>query len=141
MFPISTYCVTAPAGVLAGEVPNRQSRANWPIKIINEAVKYDLSKGAEQAALGFIEVLEQAYAHIGRHPAAGSPRYAHELKPIRTALLAAGSVSSIWSFTSSATITSTFGVFCMDSAPFPSGCAGTTNDPDNRANIGGGIRA
>jgi toxin ParE1/3/4 len=37
------------------------------------------SENAEQAALGFIDALEQAYVHIGRHPATGSPRYAHEL--------------------------------------------------------------
>ena len=30
-------------------------------------------------ALGFIDALEQAYTHIGRHPATGSPRHAHEL--------------------------------------------------------------
>ena len=46
---------------------------------INDAIAYYLSEGAEQAALGFIDALEQAYAHIGRHPAIGSPRYAHEL--------------------------------------------------------------
>ena len=34
---------------------------------------------ARPAALGFIEALEAAYARIGRYPAAGSPRYAHEL--------------------------------------------------------------
>jgi len=28
--------------------------------------------------LGFIDELEKAYAHIGRHAATGSPRYAHE---------------------------------------------------------------
>jgi len=38
-----------------------------------------MAKDAEAAALGFIDALEQAYAHIGRHPATGSPRYAHEL--------------------------------------------------------------
>ncbi len=27
----------------------------------------------------FIEALEHAYAHIGRYPATGSPRYSHEL--------------------------------------------------------------
>ena len=43
---------------------------------IDDAIAYSLSEGAEQAALGFIE---QAYAHISRHPATGSPRYAHEL--------------------------------------------------------------
>jgi toxin ParE1/3/4 len=29
--------------------------------------------------LKFIDALEQALQHIGRHPAIGSPRYAHEL--------------------------------------------------------------
>lgn len=46
---------------------------------IDEAIADYLSEGAEQAAFGFIDALEQAYAHIGRHPASGSPRYAHEL--------------------------------------------------------------
>jgi toxin ParE1/3/4 len=46
---------------------------------IDNAIAYYLSEGAEQAALGFIDALEQAYAHIGRHAATGSPRYAHEL--------------------------------------------------------------
>ncbi len=46
---------------------------------VDEAVDHYLNNGADQAALGFIEALEQAYAHIGRHPASGSPRYAHEL--------------------------------------------------------------
>lgn len=32
-----------------------------------------------QTALGLIDALENAYAHIGRHPATGSPRYAHIL--------------------------------------------------------------
>jgi toxin ParE1/3/4 len=46
---------------------------------IDDAIAYYLSESAEQAAFGFIDALEQAYAHIGRHPATGSPRYAHEL--------------------------------------------------------------
>lgn len=46
---------------------------------VDEAIGHYLSKNAKQAALGFIEALEQAYVHIGRHPATGSPRYAHEL--------------------------------------------------------------
>ena len=46
---------------------------------IDEAIVYYLGEGAEAAALGFIDDLEQAYAHIGRHPSTGSPRYAHEL--------------------------------------------------------------
>lgn len=46
---------------------------------VEDAVSYYLNEEAEQAALGFIDALEQAYSHIGRHPATGSPRYAHEL--------------------------------------------------------------
>ncbi|MBZ4209863.1 MAG: type II toxin-antitoxin system RelE/ParE family toxin [Rhodoferax sp.] len=46
---------------------------------INEIIGYYLGESAEQAAYGFIDALEEAYAHIGRHPATGSPRYAHEL--------------------------------------------------------------
>jgi toxin ParE1/3/4 len=46
---------------------------------VDEAVRYCLGQDAESAALGYIDALEQAYAHIGRHPATGSPRYAHAL--------------------------------------------------------------
>ncbi len=46
---------------------------------VQEAVEHYLSEGAAQAALAFIDALEQAYLHIGRHPSTGSPRYAHEL--------------------------------------------------------------
>jgi toxin ParE1/3/4 len=46
---------------------------------IDEAIAWYLGEGAEQSALGFVAALEQAYANIGRHPASGSPRYAHEL--------------------------------------------------------------
>jgi len=46
---------------------------------IEDALAYYMAEATEAAALGFIDALEQAYAHIGRHPATGSPRYAHEL--------------------------------------------------------------
>jgi toxin ParE1/3/4 len=46
---------------------------------VDEAVAYYLNQSADQAALGFIDALEQAYTHIGRHPATGSPRSQHEL--------------------------------------------------------------
>ncbi|WP_335622249.1 hypothetical protein [Acidovorax carolinensis] len=46
---------------------------------IDAAIAYDLGEDAEQAAFGFIDALEQAYAHISLHPATGSPRYAHAL--------------------------------------------------------------
>lgn len=34
---------------------------------------------APRAAIGLVDALEAAYQHIARAPAAGSPRYAHEL--------------------------------------------------------------
>lgn len=46
---------------------------------VDEAIAWYLSENAPQAALGLINALEQAYAHIARHPATGSTRYAHEL--------------------------------------------------------------
>jgi len=46
---------------------------------VEEIAAYYLSEAAEAAALGFVDALEHAYAHISRHPATGSPRYAHEL--------------------------------------------------------------
>ncbi|MCY1268803.1 ParE toxin of type II toxin-antitoxin system, parDE [compost metagenome] len=46
---------------------------------IDDAIRYYLSEGAEQAALGFIDALERAYKQISRHPESGSSRYAHEL--------------------------------------------------------------
>ena len=46
---------------------------------VDDAVAYYLNEAAESVALGFIDALEQAYAHIARHPGTGSPRYAHEL--------------------------------------------------------------
>lgn len=46
---------------------------------VDKALEYYLDEGGLQVALGFIDALEQAYAHIARHPSTGSPRYAHEL--------------------------------------------------------------
>jgi toxin ParE1/3/4 len=46
---------------------------------VEEAIGYYLSEATVQVALGFVDALEHAYAHVGRHPATGSPRYAHEL--------------------------------------------------------------
>ena len=44
-----------------------------------EVIAHYLEQRAVDAALGFIDALEKAYGRIGRHTAAGSPRYAHEL--------------------------------------------------------------
>lgn len=46
------------------------------LRDVEQAVAYYLDEGAPSAALGLIDALEKAYAHIGRHPATGSPRYA-----------------------------------------------------------------
>ena len=43
------------------------------------AVDHYLREAGEQVALGFLDALERACAHIERHPAAGSSRHAHEL--------------------------------------------------------------
>jgi toxin ParE1/3/4 len=46
---------------------------------VDEAIDYYLSEDAPDAALGFIDALEQAYRYIGEHPDTGSSRYAGEL--------------------------------------------------------------
>jgi len=46
---------------------------------VDDAITFYLGEGAYAAALGLVDALEQAYAHISRHAASGSPRYAHEL--------------------------------------------------------------
>jgi toxin ParE1/3/4 len=55
-------------------VPRRLADAD-----VDDAVAHYLAEGGEAVALGFIEALARAYAHIGRHAATGSPRYVHEL--------------------------------------------------------------
>lgn len=51
-------------------------RANLDVE---EAIDFYLLEAGEKVALGFVDALERAYAHIARHPATGSLRYAHEL--------------------------------------------------------------
>lgn len=46
---------------------------------VDDVLAHYLSEGAPAAAQDFIDKLEQAFAHISRHPTTGSPRYAHEL--------------------------------------------------------------
>ena len=46
---------------------------------IEEALDHYLGQGGEIVALGFVDALERAYHHVGRHPASGSSRCAHEL--------------------------------------------------------------
>ena len=55
-------------------VPREQANRD-----VDEIIDHYLNEQAELAAIGFIDALEQAYLHIGRHPGIGSPRYGHEL--------------------------------------------------------------
>lgn len=55
-------------------VPREQANRD-----VEEILAHYLDKEAAHAALGFIDALEKAYAHIGHHPATGSLRHAHEL--------------------------------------------------------------
>jgi toxin ParE1/3/4 len=55
-------------------VPRRRA-----VQDVDQAIAWYLDQGSPKVALGFIAALERAYLQIGRHPAAGSPRYAQEL--------------------------------------------------------------
>lgn len=46
---------------------------------VDSAIDHCLAEGASDAALGFIDALEQAYAYLSGNAATGSPRYGHEL--------------------------------------------------------------
>jgi len=43
------------------------------------AVDHYLIEAGVDVALQFVDALQAAYAHIGGHPASGSPRHGHEL--------------------------------------------------------------
>ena len=55
-------------------VPRERARED-----IDAAIDHYVREAGERVALRFIDGLEQVFAAIGRHPASGSPRYAHEL--------------------------------------------------------------
>ena len=46
---------------------------------IDEAIDHYAREAGERVAVRFVDGLEQAFAAIGRDPASGSSRYAHEL--------------------------------------------------------------
>jgi len=46
---------------------------------VNAAIDHYLVEASAKVAIGFVDALEKAYAHVARHPASGSPRYAHQL--------------------------------------------------------------
>ena len=57
-------------GVVPRELANRD---------VEEAIDHYLVEATPKVALGFVDELEKAYAHIARHLASGSPRYAHQI--------------------------------------------------------------
>ena len=104
-------------------VPREQANRD-----IDEAIAYYLSEDAEQAALGFIDAVEQAYAHISLHPATGSSRYAHELNLPRLRWWPLTRYP-IWCSTLSVLITLMFGAYCTAYATSRHGCRNpTTSD-------------
>ncbi|HEY2710196.1 MAG TPA: type II toxin-antitoxin system RelE/ParE family toxin [Caulobacteraceae bacterium] len=46
---------------------------------VDEAANYYAREAGARVALRFVDAVEQAFRAITTHPAAGSPRYAHEL--------------------------------------------------------------
>ena len=57
-------------GIVPRELANRD---------VEEAIDHYLVEATAKVALRFVDELEKAYTHIARHPASGSPRYAHQL--------------------------------------------------------------
>ncbi len=55
-------------------IPRRLARQD-----VEDTVQYCEQEFGGRAAIAFIDALEEAYANIGRFPAAGSSRYAHAL--------------------------------------------------------------
>jgi len=55
-------------------IPRAQANAD-----VESAIDHYLAEGATDAAIGFIDALEQAYEFLSRNAATGSPRYGHEL--------------------------------------------------------------
>ena len=56
-------------------IPTRMAQQD----VEDELTHYLVDEGSEQAALGFIDEIEQAYERLAKHPSIGSPRYAYEL--------------------------------------------------------------
>jgi toxin ParE1/3/4 len=55
-------------------VPRDQARRD-----VEDVLDYYVREAGARVALGFVDALERAYDAVARHPASGSPRYAHEL--------------------------------------------------------------
>ncbi|MGZ6018219.1 MAG: type II toxin-antitoxin system RelE/ParE family toxin [Phenylobacterium sp.] len=55
-------------------IPREQARRD-----VEDAIDFYAAEAGQAVALRFIDAFEATIAAIGRHPAAGSPRYGHEL--------------------------------------------------------------
>ncbi|OJY67132.1 MAG: plasmid stabilization protein [Sphingobium sp. 66-54] len=55
-------------------IPRAKARGD-----VDLAVEYYMDEAGADVAFGFIDALEKAYTFIGEMPAAGSPRWSHEL--------------------------------------------------------------
>jgi len=55
-------------------VPRARARRD-----VEEAIDHYLTVAGERVALRFVDEVERAFGHIGRHPLSASDRYAHEL--------------------------------------------------------------
>ena len=49
------------------------------VEDIETAIDHLLGEAGAEVALGFIDEVEQVFAHLGEHPGTGSTRWAHEL--------------------------------------------------------------
>lgn len=49
------------------------------IRDVEDAIEHYLKEASEEIALRFVAALRGAYAHLSRHSASGSTRFAHEL--------------------------------------------------------------
>jgi len=91
---------------------------NWRVATPKRAVDYYIREAGPEVALAFVEALRTAYRMIADHPAAGSPRPAHELAlpGLRSRMLKRYPISS--SILSRA-ITSMSGAYCTPNRDIP----------------------
>ena len=75
----STGCARASASRRAGESQAGHSPRSGR-RHVEDAVAYHCKEDAHDAALAFVDALEDAYAVVGEHPAIGSSRYAIDLE-------------------------------------------------------------
>lgn len=73
---ISMLCAATSAGGVSTKPVIPQQLAH---RDVEEACAYSVREAGELVVLGWIDAIEAAYAHLGRHPRTGSPRYGRDL--------------------------------------------------------------